>query len=160
MTQGFSWRATFYFLAVFTGLCVVAFIFFKDTFRRERSLTYQQVLQRVKAERAAARRSETSSLSHVTGVEREPSKWLRKTEKVSTKSDAKVTFQDVEAQGTPVHDDDTDVKEIKLSLKDVNPLRPIVAVLSRLNNFVILFASGTFKFRLMLPDTVTKLCTH
>lgn len=148
LTQGFNWRATFYFLAIFTGVCAVAFVFFKDTFRRERSLTYQLVLQRVKAERAAARRSETSSLSHVTVVEPERArdKWLRRPEKALTKGESeinepKVTFQDVESQALG-HDDDTDVKEIKLSLKDVNPVRPVLAVLGRMNNLVILVASG------------------
>ena len=142
LTQGFSWRATFYFLAIFTGLCAVAFIFFKDTFRRERSLTYQLVLKRVQAERAAARRSETSSLSHVTVVEREPSRWsFKHSDKVEAvaKSGPKVSFKEEKA---PVHDDDTDVKEIRLTLKDVNPIRPLFAVLRRMNNLAILFASG------------------
>ena len=132
-------------------MCIVAFVFFKDTFRRERSLTYQLVLERVKAERAAARRSETSSLSHVTVVEPERArdKWLRRPEKALTKGEAdfsepKVTFQDVESQVPGPHDDDTDVREIKLSLKDVNPVRPVVAVVRRMNNLVILLASGAF----------------
>lgn len=143
MTQGFNWRASFYFLAVFTGLCIIAFAFFKDTFRRDRSLTYQLALTRLKQERAAAARSETSSLSHVTVVERNPDKWLSKPEKALVKGGPKVTFQDVEAQTAALHDDDTDVKEIKLSLKDLNPVKPIIAVLRRLNNLVILVASGT-----------------
>ena len=146
LTHGFNWRATFYFLAIFTGLCAISFIFFKDTFRRERSLVYQLVLRRIKEERAAARRSETSSLSHVTVVEPERAheKWLPRPEKPLPKSEPdigqpRVTFQDVESGP---HDDDTDVKEIKLSLKDVNPVPPLIAVLRRMNNLVILIASG------------------
>ncbi|KAF7799395.1 hypothetical protein EIP86_010627 [Pleurotus ostreatoroseus] len=161
LTQGFNWRATFYFLAAFTGLCVVAFVFFKDTFRRERSLTYQQVLRRVRAEREAARRSETSSLSHVTVVNEKADakgrpkvfdRWsgLRSPAKVfkanHNDKDVQSEEKDVEAQADPAYDhdgDDTaDVKEIKLSLTDVNPVKPIIAVLRRLNNLVILFASG------------------
>ena len=143
MTQGFSWRATFYFLAIFTGVGILAFIFFKDTFRSERSLTYQLVLKRVADQRAAARRSETSSLSHVTMVDREPSAWIRAPEKAFQKHETQVTFQDVESQVPVPHEEDADVKEIRLSLRDVNPIRPLVAVLRRLNNAAILFASGT-----------------
>ena len=49
LTQGWSWRATFWFLAIFVGLCFLSFIPFKDTFRRERSLTYQTALKRKRA---------------------------------------------------------------------------------------------------------------
>ena len=75
-------------------------------------------------------------------VEREPSAWVRTPEKALRKHEPQVTFQDVEAQAA-MHDDIADVREIKLSLKDVNPVRPLVAVVRRLNNLVILFASGT-----------------
>jgi hypothetical protein len=34
--------------------------------------------------------------------------------------------------------------EIELSLKDVNPFKPIAAVVRRVNNLAILFASGEF----------------
>jgi len=49
LTQVFSWRATFWLLAAFLGINLVLFvIFFRETFRRERSVTYR---------RAAARRN-------------------------------------------------------------------------------------------------------
>ena len=48
----------------------------------------------------------------------------------------RVHFQDLEAQEVPK------LKEVKLSLKDINPIMPILAVLRRLNNLVILFGSG------------------
>lgn len=169
LTQGFNWRATFYFLAVFTGLCLIAFAFFKDTFRRERSLTYQQVLRRVQAERAAARRSETSTLSHVTIVEEKParpksiSRWsgLHSPSKVFVAGrknhNGDTKEKDIEAHAEPVHENDADdavadVKEIKLTLKDVNPVGPIIAVLRRLNNLVILLSSG--------EDVLSRVFSH
>ena len=45
LTQIFSWRATFYFLAIFGGASLLAFIVFRDTFRRDRSLSYQAALR-------------------------------------------------------------------------------------------------------------------
>ncbi len=141
LTQGFSWRATFYFLAIFTGLCGVSFIFFKDTFRRERSLVYQLALKRNREQQEAARRSETSSLSHVTIVEKDTEVTKQPTQEPmnGVPSEPKVTFKDVEAQVVGEH---ADIKEVKLSLTDIDPVRPIIAVLRRMNNLVILFASG------------------
>ena len=51
MTSAFDWRAIFWFLSIISGLSLLSFIlFFRDTFRRERSLTYQTVIrQRRKA---------------------------------------------------------------------------------------------------------------
>lgn len=52
LTQAFGWRAVFWFLVIFAGLNFLSFLFlFKDTFRRERSLTYQTVLKRRTHER-------------------------------------------------------------------------------------------------------------
>ncbi len=44
--QYFSWRSTFYFLTAFAGLTFVAFIFFPDSWRRERSYLYQTAVKR------------------------------------------------------------------------------------------------------------------
>lgn len=47
LTQTFSWRAVFWFLVIWGGVIFSAFLaLFQDTFRRERSLTYQNVLRR------------------------------------------------------------------------------------------------------------------
>ncbi|KAI6114268.1 MFS general substrate transporter [Pisolithus sp. B1] len=47
LTQAFSWRAVFWFLVIWGGVIFFAFLaLFKDTFRKERSLTYQNVLRR------------------------------------------------------------------------------------------------------------------
>jgi hypothetical protein len=51
LTSAFNWRAIFWFLVILSGLSLISFVlFFQDTFRRERSLTYQNVIrQRCKA---------------------------------------------------------------------------------------------------------------
>lgn len=46
LTDVSSWRATFYLLAAFAGASFAAFIFFPDSWRRERSQLYQAAAQR------------------------------------------------------------------------------------------------------------------
>ncbi|EFI27249.1 hypothetical protein CC1G_15077 [Coprinopsis cinerea okayama7 len=47
LTSGFNWRAIFWFLTIVSGTSTVSFVlFFKDTFRRERSLVYQNALKK------------------------------------------------------------------------------------------------------------------
>ena len=46
LTSASSWRATFYLLAAFGGASFSSFIFFPDSWRRERSQLYQKATQR------------------------------------------------------------------------------------------------------------------
>jgi hypothetical protein len=46
LTKGFTWRSTFYFLAAFGGLSFCSFLFFPDSYRRERSHIYQAATKR------------------------------------------------------------------------------------------------------------------
>ncbi|KAF8817571.1 MFS general substrate transporter [Phlegmacium glaucopus] len=56
LTSAFNWRAIFWFLSILSGLSLLSFVlFFPDTFRRERSLNYQNV---IKQRRRAAALSE------------------------------------------------------------------------------------------------------
>ncbi|KAI0768871.1 MFS general substrate transporter [Irpex lacteus] len=144
LTQGFDWRATFWFLSIVIGSVLFVFVFFKDTFRRERSLTYQRVLQRVRAQQMAAQRSETSTLSHVTVVEKKPPRLFGKKHTTEEDDEKKLSREqpgDLEAQPAS-EDTSAEVKEIKLSLTDVNPIPPMLDVLTRLNNVAILTCSG------------------
>jgi hypothetical protein len=46
LTSAFNWRAIFWFLSIISGLSLLSFIlFFRDTFRRERSLNYQTAIK-------------------------------------------------------------------------------------------------------------------
>ncbi|KAJ7484105.1 vacuolar DHA amino acid exporter, partial [Mycena galericulata] len=131
LTTGFSWRAPFWFLAAVSGLsCASIFVFLKDTFRKERSLTYQAVLKsRLKA------RAGSSAASTVTIAEKEPKEGVAPTDT----QDAVVL---------PV---------IKLTMRDVNPIPPLWFVLRRINNLVILFASGLmFAFNFVVVYTASR----
>ncbi|KAJ7670507.1 vacuolar DHA amino acid exporter [Mycena rosella] len=127
LTQGFSWRAPFWFLAVVSGLsCLSILVFLKDTFRRERSMTYQSLLKsRLKARSASAATSCTASVT-----EKEP---------VGVAENLKAT--DLEKQDA-APDVAAALPVIKLTMRDVNPFKPLRQVLRRTNNLVILFASG------------------
>lgn len=46
LEQSFDWRSTFYLIAAFGGVSFVAFIFFPDSWRKERSQLYQAALKR------------------------------------------------------------------------------------------------------------------
>ncbi|KAF7968295.1 hypothetical protein HWV62_31041 [Athelia sp. TMB] len=110
LTQARGWRAVFWFLAVFAGAGVLAFLaLFRDTFRRERSATYQAVLRRKALERAAG-------------------------ESQATVTDA--VDGDARTLAVPP------LAAVTLSLRDINPLPPLVLVLHRKNNVAILLASG------------------
>ncbi|KAI0671081.1 MFS general substrate transporter [Trametes maxima] len=164
LTQGFSWRATFWFLAIFVGTCFLLFIPFKDTFRRERSLVYQAALKRRLA-LESAKASEASSLSQVTAVSRivpvrdEKSKTQATvTDDAPDAIDTLARDRDLEKQQSPVQDDvEAPLQEIKLSLADVNPVKPIIHVLRRMNNLTILTASGLiFAFSYSIAYTCSR----
>ena len=139
-TQIFNWRATFWFLVIFGGLSLLTFVVFKDTFRRERSLTYQSVLWRMRRQRmktqAALRGQE---LEVVSASE-------KKTKEADSQEDS---------PGTPVSASNQNIQEIKLSLKDVNPFSPLIMVIRRMNNVIILSASGISMSRLLGYTLIT-----
>ncbi|KAI0316276.1 major facilitator superfamily domain-containing protein [Amylostereum chailletii] len=139
LTQYLSWRATFWALVIFMGLCLVMFVFFfRDTFRKERSLTYQAVVRRHQAmERARAR--EASKRSSTTTIV-EPREEKEEGGEGGEKGVQKDVEKDIEKggdAGTP-----PPMRDIKISLRDVNPLPPLIKVLRRWNNLVILTGSG------------------
>jgi MFS family permease len=62
LTQIWNWRATFYFLAIIGVIVLISLLIFKETFRKERSLTYQE------AKRHAIRREEEKGTKRNAGV--------------------------------------------------------------------------------------------
>ena len=144
LTQGFNWRATFWFLAIFTGLCTLSFVFFRDTFRRERSLTYQTALKRA-LEQQAKKALKQAAAEKAADMDDARTAVVPVDEKSSkgVESGRGSMDRDVEAQTTIAASDVPQaVKEIRLSLTDVNPVGPMIRVLYRPNNVVVLFASG------------------
>ncbi|KAJ7235850.1 vacuolar DHA amino acid exporter [Mycena rebaudengoi] len=152
LTTGFNWRATFWFLAAAAGMsCLSIFIFFKDTFRRERSLTYQSLLKsRLKARASAAASAATSCT--VTIAEKEPEK---DTAPIPPILDDGNMLADLEKQvDAPVA---AAIPDIKLTLRDVNPIKPLWLVLRRTNNLVVLCASGLmFAFTYVMTYTASR----
>lgn len=127
LTQGLGWRAVFWFLVIWGGVIILAFLFlFKDTFRRERSVTYQKVLKkRVREQGLSEAKVESQKIS----------------EKESESEGGNQTgSKDVEAQRTVIPA--SAIKEVKLSIADVNPFPPYISILSRKNNVAILIPSG------------------
>ncbi|EPT00310.1 hypothetical protein FOMPIDRAFT_1123038 [Fomitopsis schrenkii] len=156
LTQAFGWRATFWFLVIFTGLCIVPFVFFRDTFRRERSLTYQAALRKLRERENkrfdAAKDARHSVPARPESPDDEPAEVKSQCSSVETKVDV-----DLEAH-VPKLDDPSTRTEVKLSLKDVNPIRPMIAVLRCPNNVVIIIASAllfAFEYSILYTASLT-----
>ncbi len=118
LTQAFGWRASFWAPAAILCANVVLFVFFfRDTWRRERSLTYQHVLEsrRCAASKRSSLMSDTKSKGQAGVAAAEPSRPANTAEQET---------------------------EIALSFKDVNPFPPLWLVLKRRNNVATLFSSG------------------
>jgi MFS family permease len=139
LAQVWSWRATFWFLAVCIGIAFLSFLFFHETFRKERSLTYQAILSRIQKEQAATAEKRHNSRkddcvhSHQANNDDNDE---HAEKDAGTPTDE---ILDVEAQNYTYQS----LKDAKLSLTDVNPVVPIFGILRRMNNIVILLASGT-----------------
>ncbi|KAK1220331.1 hypothetical protein PQX77_016926 [Marasmius sp. AFHP31] len=142
LTSGFSWRGPFYFLAIVAGLVCLSFLlFFKDTFRRERSLTYQRALKhRLREEMHRAPEIKE-------GQKSEP-------QTKETPTSGKANDSDLEKQQERVKES---LPNIKLTLMDISPVRPLWDVVRRPNNFCILLASGLlFSFCFVVPYTSSR----
>ncbi|KAL4070033.1 major facilitator superfamily domain-containing protein [Scleroderma yunnanense] len=142
LAQELSWRAIFWFLAIWGGIIFLAFLLlFTDTFRRERSLTYQNALKRRMCQRLSEVRTVGNAVQKANGP-----KSLQGS-------------KDAEACQSPVVNTEG-MKDVTLSLADVNPLPPYVKILSRKNNFAILVASGLlFGLNFSIPYTCARTLT-
>lgn len=135
-------------MVIFCGLNLVSFlVLFKDTFRRERSLAYQLVLKR---DRERALRS----LGHSRAQSRRASQETVQMAEIAAQSagaEASAAADREKAPRTsaaPRSDPPTlVVAEIKPSFWDVNPFPPLWQILHRLNNLLILIASGACTLR-------------
>ncbi|KAH0830429.1 major facilitator superfamily domain-containing protein [Lanmaoa asiatica] len=127
--QAFGWRAVFWFALISGGVVLVSlFIFFKDSFRKERSLSYQNVLRR----RLEEHRLSAAAPSRIDIAE-------SSVDKSQQKHSGKTIAEPEAGTTTP---NTLHVKDITLSFMDVNPFPPIISVSKRWNNNAILLASG------------------
>ena len=159
LTQLFNWRATFWFLVIFGVVSMVSFMLFKDTFRHERSLAYQAALQRIKQqmerERAKRSRSDLESVS----VSRTQTIVVNSEERTKEKAPSVDAFgmsvtqtlgENKEKPAELNTPQEIWIKDINLSLKNINPVTPLVLILRRRNNVAILTASGKFSLALTI----------
>ncbi|PVF97146.1 MFS general substrate transporter [Serendipita vermifera] len=70
LTHIWNWRATFYFLTIIGGIVLISLLMFKETFRRERSLTYQAAKRHAirRLEKKQARQDKDAGSCIETGV--------------------------------------------------------------------------------------------
>ncbi|KAG9315668.1 hypothetical protein JVU11DRAFT_3314 [Chiua virens] len=148
LSQAFGWRASFYFLFACGVILLAAFVFlFKDTFRFERSLTYQAALAR----RTHAARN--------LGCSTVPMAAANKTETEEKQASSKnLTSQSSSIEdGIPAIKVEAGMAEVGLSFSDMNPFPPLWKVMRRKNNIAILFANGlVFAFSYSLSYTCAR----
>ncbi|KAG7444229.1 MFS general substrate transporter [Guyanagaster necrorhizus] len=138
LTTGFNWRAPFWFLAILAGTIFLCFLFFfKDTYRKERSYVYQNILKRHLKEQAQQMKKEEK-------LRAKEAETLEKPKDTAEDENIK-TDADLEKQ-EPISEVGASTLEtlptIKLSLRDVNPVHPLWLVLRRRNNILMLLSSG------------------
>lgn len=137
LAQKMGWRSAFWFVMICALVVLLALVFlFKDTFRKERSLTYQNVLKRrIKEQEEEVQCSRKSSQTTIALPDKEsPSLG-------GLAASQQTGDLDVEGNVLAVAPASS-MKDISLSLADVNPFPPLVRILTRSNNLAILFATG------------------
>ncbi|KAF8713191.1 MFS general substrate transporter, partial [Rhizoctonia solani] len=150
LTAGFSWRATFWFLVIFAGVSLGTFVFLPDTWRRERSTSYQAAKQRALKERAKRSQAGTPTWSRAPSPTR--SGTVTPIIGANTPTDLTQGYEDKKKAQEQVANAATTVvksekhgvqdEDIKLSITDVNPISPIWHILKERSNLCILFASA------------------
>ncbi|KAG1745207.1 major facilitator superfamily domain-containing protein [Suillus lakei] len=148
LSQAFNWRASFYFLLICGVIIFLSFlILFKDTYRRERSLTYCSALQRLLTSKEPTQSSNGSIIAgHGSSKDQTPAKDMEKQLQPPNVPD-----------NTPVVTSTPGLDDVRLSIKDINPFPPYFQILSRKNNVFILIANGlVFGFSYCLSYTCSR----
>ncbi|KAG1882906.1 major facilitator superfamily domain-containing protein [Suillus subluteus] len=152
LTQGLGWRSIFWFITICAGVVLLALVFlFKDTFRKERSLTYQNILQ-MRTKEGELQHQHLDKYSHAFSASDKPAQPALE----NIASPPQTGDLNVEANGPTVAPASC-MTDVKVSLADVNPFPPLLKTLTRLNNFAILFASGLiFAFSYSISYTCSR----
>ncbi|KAG8214705.1 hypothetical protein J3R82DRAFT_9790 [Butyriboletus roseoflavus] len=148
LSQAFGWPAGFYFLAACGGVILGAFIFlFKDTFRFERSLTYQAALRRRTITAGNLKSTTDSTIAESKGETEEKQAEVKKV------SPQPSSIED----GTAIIKVESGLDDVRLSFSDINPFPPLWKIIQRKNNVAILLANGlVFAFSYSLSYTCTR----
>ncbi|KAJ8516981.1 hypothetical protein ONZ45_g5759 [Pleurotus djamor] len=157
LTVGFSWRACFVLVAIVCGTSWFSFLTFQDTWRKERSLTYQNVLrEKVRELDYHDSNSQTPNSKLNPGGDQTVMKsHTSSVIDVAVISDLEKRLAD--GRETPKAVGSTEPPDIKLTVKDINPLRPICLVLTRINNLIIVLVAGSlFAFGFLILYTTSR----
>lgn len=147
LTDAFNWRATFWFLVILGGFMWLCFLLlFKDTFRRERSLTYQLAMKRARLA-AEKRKAELQIPANISRAGHTTDNALQEPSEKSQVQKPYVEVVESVTEPSSVASNanasrSTGVDDVKLRLADVNPLHPILSILRRKNNLTILIPSA------------------
>ncbi|WVF71357.1 hypothetical protein IAT40_006161 [Kwoniella sp. CBS 6097] len=180
--QAFGWRSVFYFLAAYAGVMECFFIFFPDSWRRERSRVYQKAIKGAlkRAEANERRKIKRQAKKANAGNNNKISQGSKTLDTIPASPSESRRPSDVDNQGPPAETEVVGVEldphgganekgqvklqtrrkwfgigfgrvkerrgeskeDVKLSLRDLNPLPTMVSVLKKPTNALILTASG------------------
>ncbi|OCF39649.1 hypothetical protein I317_06560 [Kwoniella heveanensis CBS 569] len=184
--SSFGWRSVFYFLAAYAGVMECFFVFFPDSWRRERSRVYQKAIKgalkraeanerrKVKRQAKKANANKVSQPSKTLGTilaspsgSRRPSDVDEPIHSPSQDPQAEIVGVEAELDPRGGADKEGQVKlrttrrwwtglgfggrkeqkgeskaDVRLSLRDLNPIPTMISVLKRPTNALILTASG------------------
>jgi hypothetical protein len=163
----FSWRINFCPVPALLSIYLLLFVFFfRDTFRKERSLTYRRAVARHNAttqrKARASRKSQIQPVIVTTTVCGDPGAQAALGGAETTK-EVQTCLADRRKSVPPIPDAaETGVRAITPSLADVNPFPNMYRVVKRLNNSAVLLSSGTpfLKIPSTSPMPVFPSVTH
>ncbi|BGP02946.1 Vacuolar DHA amino acid exporter [Rhodotorula toruloides ATCC 204091] len=120
VTSASDWRAAFYFLVAYGGVCWLLALWLPDTFRHQRSLAWRKAYERAQ-QQAREKRAKARS--------------------VLPKPASTSAFSPLKKIGTALSAKSGDVK-VKIRFRDINPMAAAGAVLREPANVLILTYSG------------------
>lgn len=174
--NAYGWRSALYFLAVFAGLMTIAFLFFPDTWRRERSRVYQKAMadalkrqlkaraaeekREAKRERKRAKGLASTATTPAATVPGTPSGAMTPAEEEAYDAERAVPAT---TKQTILHRMVGRVRrspgdELHPSFVDLNPLPSMVSVFHSPTNAAVLVASGLL-FAVQYTTTYTASVT-
>ncbi|CAK9781077.1 MFS general substrate transporter [Cutaneotrichosporon oleaginosum] len=171
--NAYGWRSTLYFLAVFAFLMTVAFCFFPDTWRRERSRSYQKAMaaalrRQLKAQAVAEKREAKLERKRIRGLASTattPAATRPPTPGALTPLEGEYDPETARINGPPslvarlrarlgIKQSD----ELHPSFVDLNPLPSTISVFRAPTNAAVLVASGLL-FAVQYTTTYTAAVT-
>ncbi|KAH8927156.1 MFS general substrate transporter [Atractiella rhizophila] len=131
VTKASDWRATFYLIVAYAGLCVLILLFFPETFRKERSAAWRAALKRA----IASAESEAD-----TKAKERREEDVEKGERIGRK--LTIVSLGGSVLRVPTKDGEGEGVKVKISWRDLNPLSATGTVLKQLHNIVAIAFSG------------------